>query len=133
MMLIPDDGGSEKNVRSTGAQRDLRRLLLSVSVAGTAEHRLLLNNELNQSNIGFRVPVSDISQTELIKFGKKRRKRAASKDGEEFFDDGDFFEDDGFSDDVPLFDPTVEYYPEPFCDIVESRIIKILKHHKYCF
>ncbi len=71
-----------------------------------------------------RVPVNDVSEESLSVLGKRRRRRRAEPDGEEdFFDSGD---DDIFGDDFDRnfrdFDPSVgEYYPRPYCDIVQGE------------
>ena len=70
-----------------------------------------------------RVPVNDVSEESLSVLGRRRRRRAEPDGEEDFFDGGD---DDIFGDDFDSnfrdFDPSVgEYYPRPYCDIVQGE------------
>ena len=50
--------------------------------------------------------------------GKRRRKR---QDEFEMFG-SDFLDEESETDFDPIFDPSVEFYPQPYCRIVEGNI-----------
>ena len=53
------------------------------------------------------MPIVKVDFSTLL--GKKRRKRQ------------DFSDFDDFEDDIPDSDPSIDYYPSPYCNFVESK------------
>ena len=72
----------------------------------------LSKSKINESLSSHRIPVVDVDVTAWL--GKKRRKR------QDFFSDFD----NNFVDDIVETDPSVEFYPKPYCDIVESKFVQ---------
>lgn len=69
---------------------------------------LVLPNNKTWEDFCFKVPIVRVDFSSLL--GKKRRrKRQAFSD----FKDEDF--------EIPESDPSVDYYPKPFCNVVESK------------
>jgi len=59
-----------------------------------------------------RVPVAKVDLTDLI-VRRRRRKRETDSDN--------FFDEEEFDQHLEPSDPSVDFYPEPYCTVVESK------------
>ncbi len=64
-----------------------------------------------------RIPIVKVDASAIL--GKRRKRQS----GDEF----NMFEDD-FGDDFEIFDPSVAFYPNPYCRIVEGKLLSLNKN-----